>query len=137
MRISDWSSDVCSSDLRAADAPTVDTPRWIDLRTAAASWPAFEATAFAQSRAVLHWQARHRHCGVCGTALEYRRAGWLGGCPRCELDHYPRPEQPLNDAITHGPRPLVGRAPGRGPPPHPTLAAPVSPGESAEPTPDH
>src|SRR3546814_2407884 len=65
MRISDWSSDVCSSDLapapgdaplflglrgdeawfavRAADAPTVDTPRWIDLRTAAASWPAFRS----------------------------------------------------------------------------------------------
>src|SRR3546814_7940586 len=104
MRISDWSSDVCSSDLRAADAPTVDTPRWIDLRTAAASWPAFEATAFAQSRAVLHWHARHRHCGVCGTALDYRRAGWLGWCPRCELEHYPRTDPAVIVAITDGSR---------------------------------
>src|SRR3546814_11499637 len=77
MRISDWSSDVCSSDL-------------------------FEATAFAQSRAVLHWQARHRHCGVCGTALEYRRAGWLGWCPRCELEHYPRTDPAVIVAITDG-----------------------------------
>src|SRR3546814_12268771 len=121
MRISDWSSDVCSSDLRAADAPTVDTPRWIDLRTAAASWPAFEATAFAQSRAVLHWQARHRHCGVCGTALEYRRAGWLGWCPRCELEHSPRRDPPVIMASTPGrrlpPRPPPGRPPPRPPPP--------------------
>ncbi|MDQ3495003.1 MAG: NADH pyrophosphatase, partial [Pseudomonadota bacterium] len=41
----------------------------VDLRTAAATWPAFEATAYAQARAVLHWRARQRHCGTCGGAL--------------------------------------------------------------------
>src|SRR3546814_15272512 len=99
MRISDWSSDVCSSDL-------------------------------AQSRAVLHWQARHRHCGVCGTALEYRRAGWLGWCPRCELEHYPRSDPAVIMAITDGSRLLLGRNPGWPPHRYSTLAGFVEPGES-------
>lgn len=115
----------------AADAGIA---RWIDLRTAAATWPAFEATAFAQARAVLHWQARHRHCGVCGTALEYRRAGWLGWCPRCELEHYPRSDPAVIVAITDGSRLLLGRNPGWPPHRYSTLAGFVEPGESLEQT---
>ena len=47
---------------RVADAPETRT----DLRSAAASWPAFDASLFAQARAMRHWRDRHRLCGVCG-----------------------------------------------------------------------
>ncbi len=47
----------------------------VDLRTAAATWSPFEATVFAQARAVLHWQQRHRFCGACGGALAFQRGG--------------------------------------------------------------
>jgi NAD+ diphosphatase len=117
-----------------ADAVAVEIGRWVDLRSAAATWPAFEATAFAQARALLHWQARHRHCGACGTALDYRRAGWLGWCPRCELEHYPRTDPAVIVAITDGARLLLGRNPGWPPHRYSTLAGFVEPGESLEQT---
>ncbi|GAA3925173.1 NAD(+) diphosphatase [Luteimonas lutimaris] len=117
-----------------ADAVAIDASGWIDLRSAAAAWPAFEATAFAQARALLHWQARHRHCGACGTALEYRRAGWLGWCPRCRLEHYPRTDPAMIVAVTDGARLLLGRNPGWPPHRYSTLAGFVEPGESLEQT---
>lgn len=118
----------------AADAGMADAPGWIDLRQAAAQWPAFEATAFAQARAVLHWQSRHRHCGVCGTALDYRRAGWLGYCARCRLEHYPRTDPAMIVAVTDGERLLLGRNAGWPPRRYSTLAGFVEPGESLEQT---
>lgn len=117
-----------------AAAVDADIPRWIDLRSAAAAWPPFEATAFAQARAVLHWQARHRYCGACGSALESRRAGWLGWCPRCELEHYPRTDPAVIVAITDGSRLLLGRNAGWPPHRYSTLAGFVEPGESLEQT---
>ncbi|MDN5782319.1 MAG: NAD(+) diphosphatase, partial [Luteimonas sp.] len=117
-----------------AETAASDIACWVDLRAAAANWPAFEATTFAHARAVLHWQARHRHCGVCGTALVYRRAGWLGWCPRCELEHYPRSDPAVIVAITDGTRLLLGRNPGWPPHRYSTLAGFVEPGESLEQT---
>ncbi|MGI8561106.1 MAG: NADH pyrophosphatase zinc ribbon domain-containing protein, partial [Luteimonas sp.] len=72
----------------SAAAAGGDAPH-VDLRTAAATWPAFEATAHAQARAVLHWRARHRCCGACGGALAFSRGGWLGRCAACDIEHYP------------------------------------------------
>ena len=117
-----------------AETVATDIPRWVDLRAAAATWPAFEATTFAQARAVLHWQARHRHCGACGTPLVYRRAGWLGWCPHCELEHYPRSDPAVIVAITDGARLLLGRNAGWPPHRYSTLAGFVEPGESLEQT---
>ena len=61
----------------AGRAATTDfeAPMRVELRAAAISWPAFDATVFAQARAVLHWHARHRHCGACGGELAFVRAG--------------------------------------------------------------
>ena len=59
----------------ASPAACAGATQRVDLRRAAAAWPATEATAFAQARAVLHWHARHRHCGDCGaeptTVIDY------------------------------------------------------------------
>ncbi len=94
-----------------ADAATLalDAPRRIDLRRAAASWPASEATAFAQARALQHWHQRHRHCGACGGALRFERAGWLGRCTACGSEHYPRTDQAVIVAVGDGDRLLLGR----------------------------
>ncbi len=52
--------------LEAATLSGVDVPRWIDLRRAAAQWPADLASLFAYARGMLYWHARNRYCGVCG-----------------------------------------------------------------------
>lgn len=106
----------------------------IDLRRAATEAPAREATAFAQARAVLHWRARHRHCGACGTVLAYARAGWLGRCPGCALEHYPRTDPAVIVAVSDGERLLLGRSPGWPPRRYSVLAGFVEPGESLEQT---
>ena len=120
-----------ATDAAASGAPA---PARIDLRAAAATWPAFDATAFAQARAVLHWHARHRFCGACGGALEYRRAGWLGWCGACATEHYPRTDPAVIVAVSDGNRLLLGRGPtwpaGR----WSVLAGFVEPGESLEQT---
>ena len=106
----------------------------IDLRTAAVHWPAREATAFAQARAVLHWRARHRHCGACGGALRYGRAGWLGQCAACRLEHYPRTDPAVIVAVSDGARLLLGRQANWPPRRYSTLAGFVEPGETLEQT---
>ncbi|NLW96703.1 NAD(+) diphosphatase [Luteimonas wenzhouensis] len=119
----------------AAPDPATDpgAPR-VDLRTAAASWPVREATAFAQARAVLHWRARHRHCGACGARLRFERAGWLGRCEGCASEHYPRTDPAVIVAVTDGERLLLGRQADWPPRRYSTLAGFVEPGETLEQT---
>ena len=122
---------------RAATAsPAVlDTgPQRLDLRRAAAHWPALEATAFAQARAVLYWHARHRHCGDCGGEMGFVRGGWLGRCQRCGSEHYPRTDQAIIAAVTDGERLLLGRQASWAPNRWSVLAGFVEPGESLEQT---
>ena len=118
----------------AADATSRDAATRIDLRTAAATWPVREATAFAQARAVLHWRARHRYCGACGGALAYERAGWLGRCTRCGLEHYPRTDPAVIVAVCDGARLLLGRQANWPARRYSTLAGFVEPGETLEQT---
>lgn len=115
-------------------AVTSVATRRVDLRSAAMDWPPFEATVFAQARAVLHWHTRHRHCGACGGALEFVRAGWLGRCGACNLEHYPRTDQAVIAAVTDGKRLLLGRQAGWAPRRWSVLAGFVEPGESLEQT---
>lgn len=119
--------------LPALGEAATDSTR-IDLRTAAATWPAREATAFAQARAVLHWRARHRFCGACGGTLAYERAGWLGRCTQCDLEHYPRTDPAVIVAVTDGERLLLGRQASWPPRRYSTLAGFVEPGETLEQT---
>ena len=108
--------------------------RRIDLRTAAAQWAPFEATVFAQARAVLHWQQRHRFCGACGGALAFVRGGWQGQCAQCGLDHYPRTDPAVIVAVTDGERLLLGRQASWAARRYSTLAGFVEPGETLEQT---
>jgi len=117
-----------------ASSVDIDAPQRIDLRSAASLWPAFDATAFGQARAVLHWHARHRFCGACGGELEFVRAGWLGRCTRCGSEHYPRTDQAIITAVTDGQRLLLGRQAPWPPRRWSVLAGFVEPGESLEQT---
>ena len=108
--------------------------RRLDLRTAAAQWTPFEATVFAQARAVLHWQQRHRFCGACGGAIAFQRGGWQGHCAQCGLDHYPRTDPAVIVAITDGERLLLGRQASWPARRYSTLAGFVEPGETLEQT---
>jgi NAD+ diphosphatase len=115
-------------------AAIVAATRRVDLRSAATHWPTFESTAFAQARALLHWHARHRHCGACGGELAFVRAGWLGRCNQCNSEHYPRTDQAVIAAVTDGERLLLGRQAGWAPRRWSVLAGFVEPGESLEQT---
>jgi len=117
-----------------AAVTAIDAPQRIDLRAAAALWPAFDSSVFAQARAVLHWHARHRHCGVCGGDVQFVRAGWLGRCAQCGSEHYPRTDQAIIAAVTDGRRLLLGRQNGWPPKRYSVLAGFVEPGESLEQT---
>ena len=115
-----------------AEAVEDDAPARVDLRTAAAQWPAWQATLFAQARAMLHWRARNRFCGACGGGLAFRRGGWQAQCTACGIEHYPRTDPAIIVAVSDGPRLLLGRAASWPPRRYSTLAGFVEPGESLE-----
>src|SRR5690625_3897494 len=117
-----------------ADVAGVAAAGRINLRAAAAQWPVRAATAFAQARAVLHWRSRHRFCGACGQPLEFVRAGWLGQCARCAIEHYPRTDPAVIVAVSDGDRLLLGREPSWAPRRWSVLAGFVEPGETLEQT---
>lgn len=115
-----------------AESVEDDAPQRIDLRRAAAQWPAFEATAFAQARALLHWRAGNRHCGRCGQPVAFERGGWEGRCQGCGATHYPRTDPAIIVAVTDGTRLLLGRQAAWPEKRYSTLAGFVEPGESLE-----
>ncbi|MEJ7747431.1 MAG: NAD(+) diphosphatase, partial [Luteimonas sp.] len=117
-----------------ADTIELDAPQRIDLRSAAALWSPFEATLFAQARAMLHWRARHRYCGVCGGEVAFVRAGWCGHCTQCNAEHYPRTDPAMIVAVSDGKRLLLGRQASWPVRRYSTLAGFVEPGESLEQT---
>ena len=95
----------------AANAETlaIQSPSRVDLRSAAARWPAWQASVFAQARALQHWHQQYRFCSACGGPMRFVRAGWLGQCEDCGIEHYPRTDQAVIVAVGDGERLLLGR----------------------------
>lgn len=106
----------------------------LDLRKAAVQWPAWQATLFAQARALQHWHRQHQFCAACGGRLHYARAGWLGRCDACAREHYPRTDQAIIVAVTDGERLLLGRQFGWPARRWSVVAGFVEPGETLEQT---
>ncbi len=117
-----------------ATLPALQAPQWIDLRRAAAQWPAQVASAFAYARGMLYWQARCRFCGVCGGPVAFTRGGFVGHCDQCGTDHYPRVDPAIIAAVSDGERLLLGRQSGWAPRRWSVLAGFVEPGEAPEQT---
>lgn len=105
---------------------------WLDLRAAAARLPAFEAGLAAYARALLLWQARHRHCSVCGQLLRPARSGHVGHCDACGTDHFPRTDPAVIVRITHGDHILLARQASWPERRYSLIAGFVEPGESLE-----
>lgn len=117
-----------------ADVISFEAPQRVDLRRAAAIWPAFEAGVFALACALLHWHTGTRHCGSCGGAVEFRRAGYQGVCSQCGREHYPRVDPAVIVAVSDGERLLLGRQSGWPARRWSVVAGFVEPGESLEQT---
>ncbi|MHB8913205.1 MAG: NAD(+) diphosphatase, partial [Lysobacter sp.] len=111
-----------------------DAPHRIDLRSAAAQWPLFDASVFAQARALQHWRSRHRYCGVCGGEVALARGGWQGACTQCAVEHYPRTDPAVIVAVSDGARLLLGRQSAWPARRYSVIAGFVEPGESLEQT---
>jgi NAD+ diphosphatase len=112
----------------------ISAPQRIDLRRAAASWPAAESAAFAFARAMQHWRSRTRFCGMCGGGIEFRRAGYVAHCTQCGNDQYPRVDPAVIVAVSDGERLLLGRQASWPPRRYSVIAGFVEPGESLEQT---
>lgn len=106
----------------------------LDLRSAALRWPALAASAYAQARALLHWQARNRFCGACGSATGLERGGFVAKCSHCGLEHYPRTDPAIIVAVSDGERLLLGRQASWPEKRWSVLAGFLEPGESLEQT---
>lgn len=111
-----------------------EAPQKVDLRSAAALWPAFEASVFAQARALQHWRGRHRHCGVCGGEVAFSHGGWQGHCGQCGAEHYPRTDPAVIVAVSDGERLLLGRQSAWPARRYSVIAGFVEPGETLEQT---
>lgn len=117
-----------------AGLTAIEAPGRVDLRTAALQWPAFEASVFAQARALQYWRGRYRYCNVCAGEIGFERGGWLGRCGQCGQEHYPRTDPAVIVAVTDGSRLLLGRQAGWAPRRYSVLAGFVEPGETLEQT---
>ncbi len=116
-------------------APFVSKPgtRFEDLRALAGRLPAADAAILANARALMHWRARHRFCGVCGAACEPRSAGYAQTCTACGTTHFPRTDPAVIMLVHREGRALLGhsqRFPNSTM--YSTLAGFVEPGESLE-----
>jgi NAD+ diphosphatase len=112
----------------------VQAPAWLDLRRAAAAWPAFESGVFAMARALLHWQSSTRFCSACGGDITFRRAGYTAHCTQCGKDHYPRVDPAVIVAVSDGERLLLGRQAAWPSRRYSVVAGFVEPGETLEQT---
>jgi NAD+ diphosphatase len=115
--------------------PVAEDPglaEWGDLRQHGLLMTPLEAGLLAFARGMNHWHARHRFCGVCGSATEVREAGHLRACPACDALHFPRTDPAVIMRVQHGERCLLARQHAWQPGVYSVLAGFVEPGESLE-----
>ena len=119
--------------IEAAAVP-LQAPGRMDLRRSASEWPAAMSSLFAYARGMSYWHSRNRYCGVCGGQIAFRRAGFIGHCPDCGNEHYPRVDPAIIVAVGDGERLLLGRQPNWQARRYSVIAGFVEPGESLEQT---
>lgn len=107
---------------------------FFDLRRVGPALRHSEGGMLAFARGILHWHARHRFCGVCGSPTVSSEAGHQRRCtdPACNTSHFPRTDPAVIMLVHRGDRCLLGRQPQFPPGMHSTLAGFVEPGESLE-----
>ncbi|MCE7951366.1 MAG: NAD(+) diphosphatase [Xanthomonadales bacterium PRO7] len=118
----------------AARAVAQTSGAFVDLRSAGASLPAFDAGLFAYARGLAHWQRQNRFCSACGAALAFEAGGHRARCtnPQCGIAHFPRTDPAVIMIVSDGARCLLGRGPQWPERRYSTLAGFVEPGETLE-----
>lgn len=126
-----WFAAAYETDAAMPFAPDV---RAIDVRTAGTVLSHPEAGLAAYARALLHWQSRKRHCGVCGAATHFDSGGHRALCTdvACKQQYFPRTDPAIIVIVSDGPRCLLGRQASWPPTRFSTLAGFVEPGETLE-----
>ncbi|MBT8441013.1 MAG: NAD(+) diphosphatase [Gammaproteobacteria bacterium] len=107
---------------------------FISLREASGRLPANDSALAAYARAMVAWQERHRHCGVCGSQNRLLDAGFVMECsdPDCRHRSFPRLDPAIIVLVGDGDRCLLGRQASWPAERFSTIAGFVEPGESLE-----
>lgn len=107
---------------------------FVDLRSAGASLPAFDAGLFAYARGLALWQQRTQFCSACAAPLALESGGHRAKCtnPQCALEHFPRTDPAIIVIVEHAGRCLLGRGAQWPERRFSTLAGFVEPGETLE-----
>ncbi len=108
--------------------------RFVEVRAVGPRLQAREAGWLAYARALAHWHARHRFCGVCGGSTVSEQGGHVRRCEGCGAQHFPRSDPAVIVLVTHehpefGARCLLGRSARFPAGMYSTLAGFVEPGE--------
>jgi NAD+ diphosphatase len=123
-------------ELGAGDLPLPADTHLDELRPIASMLPPDSASLLAYVRALAVWRARHRFCGVCGTATAPVRAGHVMRCAReeCRTENFPRLDPAIIVLVTDpaGERALLGRQAAWPAGRYSTIAGFVEPGENLE-----
>ena len=127
-------------DLSAADSPldilSLDPPghRFLDLRAFGPLLGRRDGAVLAYAKGMMHWHARHRFCGVCGSPTVSAEAGHVRHCsnPDCKASHFPRTDPAVIMLVSDGENCLLGRQAVWPAGMYSTLAGFVEPGESLE-----
>ena len=106
----------------------------VNVRAAAVDWPAWQASLFAQAKALLHWQSQAKYCGRCGGFTDLKNGGYSAACGACGLIVYPQTHPATIMCVSDGEHLLLGRQAAWPEKRWSLLAGFVEPGESPEQT---
>ena len=118
----------------AAPPPALPAGGFRGLREVVAAVSEADAALLAYARAMILWQERHRHCGVCGAPNRPREGGFVMACTNRDCDHksFPRIDPAVIVLVHRGNRCLLGRQAAWPEGRFSTIAGFVEPGESLE-----
>jgi len=122
-------------DIETGDDPIIhDSCTLAGLRELTGHLAEPEAALLAYAKAMVGWQRRHRHCGLCGSICQPRDGGFVMECslPTCRHRSFPRLDPAIIVLVHADDQCLLGRQTrwpdGR----FSTIAGFVEPGESLE-----
>jgi NAD+ diphosphatase len=126
--------DMLQSPGLAASGIAPEALRFADLRQVGAIIDRGDGALLALARAMMYWHARHKFCGLCGSATRSEEAGHMRRCsnPDCAAMHFPRTDPAVIMLVTDGERALLGRSRNFPPGMYSTLAGFLEPGEALE-----
>jgi NAD+ diphosphatase len=134
-RVAHFAIEVSHLEDPAPVAGLAEAATFTDLRAVGPLLDRDQGALLAYARGMMHWHARHRFCGVCGSPTESLEAGHVRRCSNaaCGASHFPRTD-PAVIMLVHdgGDRCILGRQKAWPPGMHSVLAGFVEPGESLE-----